>query len=140
MTASFALTGGCHCGAVRYRVTAPARELCHCHCSICRRIHGAVFASFAIVERTRFRIEHGADVLTRYDSSAGAQRYFCSRCGGQIYSDVDSLPEIRFYAVGTLDNGPSPRDRASHLRNLEDSVVADHGCLAAVSRYLSRDS
>jgi hypothetical protein len=118
VTTGFALTGGCHCGAVRYRVTAPARELCHCHCSICRRIHGSVFASFAIVARDRFTIEQGAEQLTRYDSSAGAQRYFCAHCGGQIYSDVDSLPEVRFYTVGSLDSGAHPGHPAGSERHI----------------------
>jgi len=106
--AAFSVTGGCHCGAVRYRVTAPADEVCHCHCSICRRLHGAAFASFAIVAPADFVITQGAERLTRYDSTPGVRRYFCARCGGQIYSDVDKLPDIRFYTIGTLDGGANP--------------------------------
>jgi len=106
--ADFSITGGCQCGAVRYRVTAPANELSHCHCSICRRIHGAVFASFAIVSPEHFIVEQGAEGLQRYDSSPGAQRYFCSRCGSHIYGDVETLPDMRFYTVGSLDGGAHP--------------------------------
>ena len=36
--AGFSVTGGCHCGAVRYEVTAPADEVCHCHCNISKAI------------------------------------------------------------------------------------------------------
>ena len=104
----FSVTGGCHCGAVRYRVAAPASEVCHCHCSICRRLHGAAFVSFALVPPDSFVVTQGADQLSRYDSSPGAQRYFCARCGAQIYSDVETLPDIRFYTVGTLDGGVHP--------------------------------
>jgi hypothetical protein len=104
----FSVTGGCHCGAVRYRVTAPADEVCHCHCSICRRVHGAAFASFAIVPPGNFIITDGVERLTRYDSTPGVQRYFCSRCGAQVYGDVDKLPDMRFYTVGTLDGGIHP--------------------------------
>ena len=106
--AAFSVTGGCHCGAVRYRVTAPADEVCHCHCSICRRVHGAAFASFAIIPPNTFVITHGAERLNRYDSTPGVQRYFCPRCGAQVYGDVDSLPDIRFYTVGTLDGAAHP--------------------------------
>ena len=104
----FLLRGGCHCGAVRYSVHAPAQELCHCHCSICRRIHGAAFASFALVKPPAFVIEQGSDRLTRYDSSPGCSRYFCKRCGSHLYSDVESLPDVRFYTIGTLDGGAHP--------------------------------
>jgi hypothetical protein len=116
--AAFSITGGCHCGAVRYRVTAPADEVCHCHCSICRRIHGAAFASFAVVPPASFAITEGADHLTRYDSTPGVQRYFCARCGAQIYGDVDKLPDIRFYTIGTLDGGAHPGHAAGQERHI----------------------
>ena len=32
--------GGCLCGAVRYRIDGPVRDVIVCHCSICRRYHG----------------------------------------------------------------------------------------------------
>ncbi|MGH6959031.1 MAG: GFA family protein [Dongiaceae bacterium] len=115
---SFFRTGGCHCRAIRYRVTSPARETYHCHCSICRQIHGTLFASFAIVPPGDFVVTEGADRLTRYDSSPGVQRYFCRRCGGHIYSDVEKLPDIRFYTVGTLDGGAHPGHDAGHERHI----------------------
>jgi hypothetical protein len=103
-----ALTGGCQCGTVRYRVEGPAREVSHCHCTICRRLHGAMFASFAIFLPRDFAIVQGAEFLTHYDSSPGAHRYFCGRCGSQIYSDVDVLPDDLFVTIGTLDDGAHP--------------------------------
>jgi hypothetical protein len=116
--AEFAVTGGCHCGAVRYRVTAPADEVCHRHCSICCRVHGAAFASFAIVPPGNFIITAGTEQLTRYDSTPGVQRYFCSRCGGHVYGDVDKLPDIRFYIIGTLNGGDHP----GHARGKERHI------------------
>ncbi|HEY7687638.1 MAG TPA: GFA family protein [Dongiaceae bacterium] len=104
----FKLGGGCQCGAVRYELRAPAHEVDHCHCSICRRLHGAMFASFALVPRPDFALLKGAEAITRYDSSPGCGRFFCSRCGSQIYSDVEQLPEMRFVTIGTLDGGAHP--------------------------------
>jgi hypothetical protein len=113
-----ALTGGCQCGAVRYRVEGPAREVSHCHCTICRRLHGAMFASFAIVPPQNFAIVAGAEFLTRYDSSPGGHRYFCRSCGSQICSDVDVLPDDLFVTIGTLDGGAHPGhppEREQHI-------------------------
>ncbi len=99
---------------------------------MCRRLHGAIFASFAIVGREHFAIERGAVLLCRYDSSPGTCRCFCSRCGSQIYSDVDKLPDIRFFTVGTLDGGAHPGHRPEDERHIfVDSKVpwrpiADH--------------
>ena len=112
------LTGGCHCGAVRYRVMGAVQGLFHCHCSICRRIHGALFASAALIAADRFVVEAGADRLTRYESSPGNARYFCAVCGAAIYSSSEQVPAIRFFTVGTLDGGAHPghsRDRQCHI-------------------------
>ena len=114
----YSVAGGCHCGAVRYRVTAPADQVCHCHCSICRRVHGAAFASFAIVPPGAFIITQGAERLTRYDSTPGVKRFFCSRCGSQIYSDVHKWPDRRFYTVGTLDGGAHPGHASENERHI----------------------
>ena len=106
--AHFPLTGGCQCGAVRYSLLAPAISVHHCHCSMCRKLHGAMFASFAIMPRDAVVIDRGADQLKRFDSSPTGERYFCRNCGCQIYSDVVVQPEIRYLAVGTLDGGAHP--------------------------------
>ena len=102
------LTGGCLCHAVRYRVEGPALEVCHCHCQMCRKIHGALFASFAVVKADRFRITEGEEKLTCYGSSPGVRRYFCATCGGQVYSELEQTPTVVFFTVGSLDQGVHP--------------------------------
>src|SRR5262245_43334077 len=67
-----------------------------------------MFASFVLLTRGDFVLLQGQKALTCYQSSPGCGRFFCSRCGSQIYSDVDVLPEIRFVTVGTLDAGAHP--------------------------------
>jgi hypothetical protein len=57
-------TGGCHCGRVRFEVTAPARfDVTDCDCSICSKsgyLH-------LIVPKSRFKLVSGADALTTYE-------------------------------------------------------------------------
>ena len=71
--------GGCLCGAVRFRASGAARNLCYCHCVSCRRAAGSPGVPWGTFERARFEVTHGA--LTQYRSSAHVLRGFCSACG-----------------------------------------------------------
>lgn len=48
------IEGGCLCGAVRYVITLPTKWCAHCHCSMCRRAHGAAFVTWAGVPSQSF--------------------------------------------------------------------------------------
>ncbi len=102
------ISGGCQCGAVRYTVRAPATEMEHCHCSMCRKIHGAIFVTFAVFPRDAFSIDKGADDLATYDSSPKVHRKFCRTCGAHIMEVADDAPERVYVAVGTIDGGAHP--------------------------------
>ena len=103
------LSGGCRCGAVRYRVAAPASRVVHCHCSICRRLHGAMFGSFAHVPRAAFRVTQGEGNLRTYKSSPAIERKFCARCGCHLFviDDVD-FRDVVILAAASLDNAAHP--------------------------------
>ncbi|MDA0704421.1 MAG: GFA family protein [Proteobacteria bacterium] len=110
------IEGRCQCGTVRYTVAAPAEEFYHCHCSICRRLHGATFASYAGVARGAFAIRQGAGNLLRFDSSPDCRRYRCVACGCQLFFDDDRWPHLRFYAPGTADGHPGhPKRLEKHI-------------------------
>ncbi len=74
------IAGACLCGAVRYEVDGPLRDLTHCHCSMCRKHHAAPFASFVEVEQHGVRWLAGEHLVASYSSSAGRQRRFCHVC------------------------------------------------------------
>jgi len=42
-----AIRGGCLCGAIQYEVNGPLFDVSNCHCSMCRRFHGAAFSTYA---------------------------------------------------------------------------------------------
>jgi len=102
------LEGGCQCGAVRYRVHAAASEVYHCHCSMCRKLHGALYATWALVPRGRLEVEQGESALSTYESSPGVRRRFCRRCGCQLFCEIDSDPDFDWFTPGTLDGGVHP--------------------------------
>jgi hypothetical protein len=84
-------TGGCHCGAVRFEVEAPAAlEVELCNCSICS------MTSFLhlIVPASRFRLLRGENELTTYTFNTGvAQHRFCSICGIKSFYVPRSNPD-----------------------------------------------
>lgn len=95
--------GGCHCGAVRFEVDAPARLLVHdCNCSIC------AMSGFQhlIVPGSRFRLLAGADALTEYTFNTGVARHlFCRRCGVKSFYVPRSNPDGFSVNARCLDAG-----------------------------------
>jgi hypothetical protein len=73
--------GSCLCGAVGWRATLPARWVAHCHCTMCRRAHGAGYVTWVGVDAAGFELSDPEDCFRVFGSSAGAGRGFCARCG-----------------------------------------------------------
>lgn len=93
--------GGCHCGAVRYRVAGALEDVAHCHCSVCRGVTGGLVVTWATVRCDDFQWLQGTP--QRYDSSASCVRYFCSRCGAHMALTTDLSPESIDITLTTLD-------------------------------------
>ncbi len=96
-------TGGCHCGRVRFEVTAPTRlEVSECNCSMCSRtgfLH-------LIVPRSRFRLLSGEEMLTTYRFNTGvAKHLFCSNCGIKSFYVPRSHPDGFSVNARCLDEG-----------------------------------
>ncbi len=94
-------TGGCLCGAVRYRVDGPLRPIVMCHCTQCRRMTGHVMAATA-ARCTDFRLLSEGE-LEWYESSSEARRGFCGRCGSTLFWEGVGLDRISI-AAGSLDD------------------------------------
>ena len=65
------ITGSCECREIKYQLDGDITDFCHCHCSQCRRMHGAAFASFAGVSKSDFSYLSGNPVLDRYGKPTG---------------------------------------------------------------------
>src|SRR5262249_62260761 len=74
------LTGSCLCGSVAYEVDAPTGPIVHCHCTTCRKTHGAAFSTVMPVPRAAFRWLRGEELVSSFESSPGKLRRFCTTC------------------------------------------------------------
>lgn len=79
--ASRMVTGACLCGTLRYEVKGPLENLMHCHCSMCRKHHGAPFATLIEAPADSLRWLSGEASVREYPSSAERVRRFCGTCG-----------------------------------------------------------
>ena len=94
------LTGGCQCGAVRYALYAPPERQHLCHCRMCQKAVGNVFAALAPVRRRDFAWTRGTPAI--YRSSSVAERGFCPICGTPLsFAYVKS--EWLDVTIGSLD-------------------------------------
>ena len=100
MTAPVRATGGCLCGAVRYAVRGPLRDVVNCHCGQCRRFHGH-FGAYSAAATGDLAIEDEAS-LRWFASSPAARRGFCQLCGSSLFWQRLEAPTICI-AAGSLD-------------------------------------
>ena len=117
MNGTVSHTGGCLCGAVRFAVTAPLREVVYCHCGQCRRFHGHV-AAYTAVSREHLHVTDAAE-LAWYASSPGTTRGFCRICGSSLFWRRGTASYTAI-AAGTID-------APSGLRAVRHIFVRDKG-------------
>ena len=108
------IRGSCLCGDVRLEINGALKGASHCHCSMCRKAHGAAFGTYAAARAAEFRFVSGDDRITRYRSSAGIVRTFCARCGSTLQWLRESRPDVVDVALGVLDDDPGVRP-AHHI-------------------------
>lgn len=103
------MRGACLCGAVRFQIDAPTKWCAHCHCTMCRRAHGAAFVTWVGVQASQLRVVDGQADLVAYASSAPAKRTFCGACGSTLFFESTRWPDEIHVALANVDD---PIDRA----------------------------
>lgn len=100
------VSGGCHCGAVRFacRLPDPPVPALACNCSIC----SATGFVHLIVSHGDFTLERGAGALTSYRFGTGAAEHlFCSTCGIKSFYQPRSHPDAWSVNANCLDQPPA---------------------------------
>ena len=97
------ITGGCQCGAARYVMHVDKVEKPHtCHCRMCQKATGGVFAALAGCAKDKLEWTQGAPAF--FASSNLATRGFCADCGTPL-TFAYNTPEARIYVtIGSLDD------------------------------------
>ena len=112
MKTKVAIKGGCLCGKVRYKITGPLFAADHCHCSMCRRQHGAAFSTYANFNPGDFKWVSGEDHVKVYETLEGAGWCFCSECGSSLAGTEKG--RVTTVTLGTVEGDPGVRPE-SHI-------------------------
>ena len=93
-------TGHCLCRDLSYEFDGEPLWVAYCHCESCRRHTSSTVATFVGVAAKGFRYTQGTP--TKFASSPGVTRSFCSRCGSPMSFEGAKWPgEVHLY-IGTL--------------------------------------
>ena len=114
MTVAEPLSGGCQCGAVRFRAGRLGRPSI-CHCRMCQKAFGGFFGPLVTADPAHLEWTRGAPSVFR--SSAKVRRGFCSRCGTPLTYHLRESIEI---AIGAFDHPEllQPRIQVNHKKRL----------------------
>ena len=96
------LTGGCQCGAVRYRIDGELIDASYCHCSMCRKVSGSPVTAWATFPAKAFSYAQGT--AANFYSSDKAQREYCADCGAQVVFRFSDTPDQLDVTIATLDD------------------------------------
>ena len=97
--------GSCLCNAIRFEVDEFEPQTGNCHCSMCRKFHGAAYATLAEARRENFRWIDGEKLINGYTADNGTTRSFCSNCGSSLtFASPNADPDLVEISLGCFDD------------------------------------
>lgn len=105
-----ALTGGCLCGGVRFKLTAPPQTAGYCHCTRCQRRTGTSSSAQARIDGRALQVLRGEELLKGWrHPEGGHEKLFCARCGSHLFSRLPEDPAQMSVRMGAFDGDPGIR-------------------------------
>jgi hypothetical protein len=103
------VTGSCLCGAVSFEAKLPSLWCAHCHCTMCRRYHGAPLVTWVGFQAAHVTFTAGENRVSWYHSSPQAHRGSCATCGSSFLFRSERWPDELHICLANIDQ---PIDRA----------------------------
>lgn len=97
------MKGKCLCGKIEFTFEPIDDIAMNCHCSICRRAHGADYATQLMSGKNSLKFLSGEDMLKEYSSSKQGVRAFCSHCGSRLMNYAKSGSNYMSVALSAID-------------------------------------
>jgi hypothetical protein len=115
------LNGSCHCGTVRFSVTAYAPvPYLRCYCSICRKTAGGGGYAINLGAKAATLQVEGEDHISVFHAQmdgeeSPAERRFCSRCGSALWVWDPRWPELVHPFAGVIDSPLPEAPEVEHM-------------------------
>ena len=98
------ITGGCHCGAIRYEAEIDPATVALCHCTDCQTMSGSAFRSNVPAKREAFKLTGTPKVYVKTAESGNKRaQAFCPNCGTHVYATSVEDQKVFGIRVGTCD-------------------------------------
>ncbi len=100
------ITGGCLCGAIRYKIDGEPFRIANCHCDDCRKATGSAYATNLFFKEEQIKILQGTPKKFEHlaDSHNTMIKEFCSDCGSQVFGSGANRPGVKNIKVGSIDD------------------------------------
>ena len=108
-------TGSCLCGSVNYKSNSDPLVIQNCHCDQCRKATGSVYLTNLFIKEEYFEITGEVNNYTHLsDAGNNMTKYFCPKCGSQVFGKNSGRPGIITIRAGTVNE----KDIIKPIRNL----------------------
>ncbi len=103
---SLPMEGGCHCGAIRFRVTENPMFSFACHCTDCQQLSASAFSFGLAVPASGYELleGHGAEHAKTAETGNTSRQYFCEQCGTWVSTKIDEKPDLVIVRPMQLDD------------------------------------
>ena len=108
-------TGSCLCGSVNYKSNSDPLVIQNCHCDQCRKATGSVYLTNLFIKGENFEITGEVNnYMHLSDAGNNMTKYFCPKCGSQVFGKNSGRPGIITIRAGTVNE----KDIIKPIRNL----------------------
>ncbi len=133
-------SGSCLCGKVAFTIDGELSNMSHCHCSICRKIHGSLFATY--IRATGVSFLRGQEYVQTFKSSPEFERAFCGECGSVLpepsiseSADGNEQDGVFYVPAGLLDSDPEIRPESHIFCESKSEAYTIHDDLPQKDHY-----